>query len=536
MTGRDPLARIDAARRLFLRGTGLSLGAIAFETLAAATRLRASEPSGADGGEGQGQGGERGGRVGGVGGGGEVGSVGSGGNAPAVLPHFRPHARRVVFLCQSGAPSQVDLFDPKPNLRRWHGQELPASVRGDQRLTTMTADQPRKPIVASPWDFTRYGDCGLAISDLLPYTGEVADDLCVVRSVFTEAINHDPAITFLQTGSPLPGRPGWGAWVSYALGSENENLPTFTVSISGGEPGDQPLNGRLWGAAFLPPRTQGVKFRGHGPPLLYLENPPGIDAGRRLRLNDTRRRLNALRTPLPSPVGPKDARMSSAADSSPGALVEAARSRIEQFELAAGLQLAVPELADLTAEPDHVFELYGEESRQPGTFAANCLLARRMLERGVRFVQLYHRGWDHHTNLPSKLPAKCRQVDQPAAALVRDLKQRGLLEDTLVIWAGEFGRTVYCQGELREGDFGRDHHPRCFTVWLAGGGVRAGATIGRTDDYSYNIVEAPVHVHDLQATVLRLLGYDHERLIYRAQGRDFRLTDVAGDVVDSIIG
>ncbi len=531
MTACDRLAALDAGRRLFLRATGLSLGAIAFETLAAATRLRAAEPSGLDGDEGRGQG-----EGGGGGGHGDGRVVGGGGDRPAVRPHFRPRARRVVFLCQSGAPSQVDLFDPKPNLRRWHGQELPASVRGDQRLTTMTADQPRKPIVASPWDFTRYGDCGLEISDLLPYTGEVADNLCLVRSVFTEAINHDPAITFLQTGSPLPGRPGWGAWVSYALGSENDNLPTFTVSISGGEPGDQPLNGRLWGAGFLPPRTQGVKFRGHGPPLLYLENPPGIDADRRLRLNDMRRRLNALRTPLPSPVGPAESGIPSAAEGSPGSLAEATRSRIEQFELAAGLQLAVPELADTASEPEHVFELYGEESRQSGTFAANCLLARRMLERGVRFVQLYHRGWDHHTNLPSKLPAKCRQVDQPAAALVRDLKQRGLLEDTLVIWAGEFGRTVYCQGELREGDFGRDHHPRCFTVWLAGGGVRAGAAIGRTDDYSYNIVDAPVHVHDLQATVLRLLGYDHERLIYRAQGRDFRLTDVAGEVVDSIIG
>jgi hypothetical protein len=336
----------------------------------------------------------------------------------------------------------------------------------------------------------------------------------------------------------LPGRPSWGSWASYALGSENENLPAFTVSISGGEPGDQPLNGRLWGPAFLPPRTQGVKLRGNGPPLLYLDNPPGIDADRRQRLNDTRRRLNALR----NADAAIDSRPSTAttgspppADGSLNRLPDATRSRIEQFELAAALQLAVPELADVSTEPDHVFELYGEESRQPGTFAANCLLARRMLERGVRFVQLYHRGWDHHTNLPSKLPGKCRQVDQPAAALVCDLKQRGLLEDTLVIWAGEFGRTVYCQGELREGDFGRDHHPRCFSVWLAGGGVRQGATIGRTDDYSYNVVDAPIHVHDLQATVLRLLGYDHERLVFRTQGRDFRLTDVAGVVVERML-
>ncbi len=495
MNTRENMTPVAAARRLFLRATGLSLGAVAVELLAAGQQTHASSLTG---------------------------------NAGAVQPHFPPRAKRVVFLCQSGAPSQVDLLDPKPGLRRWHGQELPASVRGEQRLTTMTADQPRKPIVASPWEFSQYGECGLEVSELLPYTGEIADELCVIRSLATDAINHDPAITFLQTGSPLPGRPGFGAWVSYALGSDNENLPAFTVSISGGEPGDQPLNGRLWGAAFLPPNSQGVKLRGHGPPLLYLENPPGIDADRRARLNDTRRRLNALRNETPETVGPST-------PASALAWTAAARSRLEQFELAAGLQLAAPELADVATEPEHVFELYGEESRQPGTFAANCLLARRMIERGVRFVQLYHRGWDHHTNLPSKLPGKCRQVDQPAAALVRDLKQRGLLDDTLVIWAGEFGRTVYCQGELREGDFGRDHHPRCFTVWLAGGGVRAATTIGRTDDYSYNIVDSPVHVHDLQATVLRLLGYDHERLIYRAQGRDFRLTDVAGQIIERII-
>lgn len=524
MNARQNTGPIEMARRVFLRAAGFSLGAVALDALT----FDALTFDGRS-------------RV-----------VGASGKAGAVRPHFPPRARRVVFLCQSGAPSQVDLFDAKPRLRRWHGQDLPDSIRGGQRLTTMTADQARKPIVASPWAFSQYGECGLEVSELLPHTGAIADELCVVRSVFTDAINHDPAITFLQTGSPLPGRPGWGAWVSYALGSENENLPAFTVSISGGEPGDQPLNGRLWGAAFLPPQSQGVKFRGNGPPLLYLDNPPGVDAARRARLNETRRKLNAARNATPGSAKANSQSSSTANDSGSTAAENpevgaahwsgtadaagaASRSRLEQFELAAGLQLAAPELADVATEPEHVFELYGEESRQPGTFAANCLLARRMIERGVRFVQLYHRGWDHHTNLPSKLPGKCRQVDQPAAALVRDLKQRGLLEDTLVIWAGEFGRTVYCQGELREDDFGRDHHPRCFTVWLAGGGVRAGATVGRTDDYSYNVVESPVHVHDLQATVLRLLGYDHERLIYRSQGRDFRLTDVAGNVVAEII-
>jgi hypothetical protein len=420
----------------------------------------------------------------------------------------------VVFLCQSGAPSQLDLFDPKPGLRRWHGQELPATVRGEQRLTTMTADQPRKPIVASPWEFARHGESGLEVSELLPYTGEVADELCVVRSMFTEAINHDPAITFLQTGSPLPGRPGWGAWVSYALGSENENLPAFTVSISGGEPGDQPLNGRLWGAAFLPPQSQGVKLRGHGPPLLYLDNPPGIDAARRERLNETRRRLNSLRY----------------------AEAEAAtRSRLEQFELAAGLQLAAPELADFATEPEHVFELYGEESRQPGTFAANCLLARRLVERGVRFVQLYHRGWDQHNDLPRDLALQCRGTDQPTAALLQDLRQRGLLDDTLVVWGGEFGRTVYCQGKLTETNYGRDHHPRNFAMWMAGGGLRHGMVLGETDDFSYNIVADPVHIHDLQATILHLLGIDHKRLTYKFQGRHFRLTDVHGQLVEKIL-
>lgn len=424
-------------------------------------------------------------------------------------------AKRVIFLCQSGAPSQVDLFDPKPNLSARHGQELPASIRRGQRLTTMTADQATKPIVASPYPFARHGQSGMEVSDLLPHTAQVVDDLCLVRSMYTEAINHDPAITLLQTGSQQPGRPSMGSWLSYALGRQSDDLPTFAVMISGGEPGDQPLNGRLWGSAFLPSQHQGVRFRGRAEPVLYLQNPPGIDAAMRHRLLDSKKKLDALR-----------------ADAIGDPEIE---SRIAQFEMAERMQRSVPQLADLSSEPARTFELYGEEARTPGTFAANCLLARRMVERGVRFVQLYHRGWDHHQNLPSKLPKKCRQVDQPSAALVRDLKQSGLLDDTLIVWAGEFGRTVYCQGELQGDDFGRDHHPRCFSIWLAGGGVRAGSIVGRTDDFSYNIVEQPIHIHDLQATMLALLGLDHEQLTYRTQGRDFRLTDIAGRVVSALM-
>lgn len=471
-----------AARRALLRTGTMGLGAIALATL-----LR--EDGAAD---------ER--------------------NLPATLlpaVQLPVRAKRVIFLCQSGAPSQVDLLDEKPQLRARHGEELPASILQGERLTTMTAEQTEKPIVASPYAFAQHGECGASFSELLPYTAEVADELCIVRSMFTEAINHDPAITLLQTGSQQPGRPSLGAWLSYGLGSESANLPAFVVLISGGEPGDQPLNGRLWGSAFLPSEHQGVRFRGGAEPVLYLQNPPGIDGALRRRMLDTQRELNQLRAAATGDAG--------------------VESRIAQFELAAGMQRAVPELADLSRESAATWELYGDDARTPGTFAANCVLARRMVERGVRFVQLYHRGWDHHHNLPLKLPAKCRQVDQASAALVRDLKQRGLLDDTLVVWGGEFGRTVYCQGKLSEDDFGRDHHPRCFSIWLAGGGVRAGTTVGRTDDFSYRIVDEPMHIHDLQATILALLGIDHERLTYRFQGRDFRLTDIAGRVVAKLI-
>ncbi len=437
-------------------------------------------------------------------------------SSPAAPPMPRARAKRVIFLCQSGAPSQVDLLDHKPQLESRHGEQVPASLLQGERLTTMTADQAAKPIVASPYRFARHGQCGAEVSELLPHMAEVVDELCIVRSMFTEAINHDPAINLLQTGSQQPGRPSMGAWLSYGLGRDSADLPTFVVLISGGEPGDQPLNGRLWGSAFLPSQHQGVRFQGGAEPVPYLSNPPGIDAAMRRRMLETQRGLNALRQQA---VGDPEI-----------------ESRISQFELAARMQQAVPELVDLRREPARTFEQYGEDARTPGTFAANCLLARRMVERGVQFVQLYHRGWDHHQHLPLRLPTKCRQVDQASAALVRDLKQRGLLDETLVVWAGEFGRTVYCQGGLSAEDFGRDHHPRCFSIWLAGGGIRAGTTLGRTDDFSYRIVEDPVHVHDLHATLLALLGIDHERLTHRFQGRDFRLTDIAGKVVAKMIG
>jgi len=421
----------------------------------------------------------------------------------------------VIFLCQSGAPSQIELFDHKPQLTEREGEELPESVRMGQRLTTMTSGQARKAISPSAYQFAKHGNCGAEVSELLPHTAKIVDDLCIVRSLHTEAINHDPAITFLQTGSQQPGRPSMGAWVTYGLGSENADLPAFTVLLSGGAPGDQPLYGRLWGSAFLPPRYQGVKLRGSGDPVLYLSNPPGVTREDRRDLLNVLAELNRQHA-----TSEHDARIN---------------ARIEQYEQAFQMQAAVPELADLSKESEETFALYGPDSRKPGTFARNCLLARRLVERGVRFVQLYHRDWDHHTKIVSRIRTQSEQTDQPAAALVADLKRLGLLDDTLVIWGGEFGRTPFVQGDLSSDTFGRDHHPRCFTMWLAGGGVKPGLTYGKTDDFSYNVVENPVHVHDLQATMLHLLGIDHLRLTHRSQGRDFRLTDVAGDVVQGIL-
>jgi hypothetical protein len=431
--------------------------------------------------------------------------------------HFAPKAKRVIYLFMHGGPSQMDLFDHKPGLRALHGSELPASVRGAQRLTGMTSGQKTLPVTASLFDFQRHGQSGAWVSELLPHTAGVVDDLCFVRSMHTEAINHDPAVTFLQTGHQQPGRPSLGAWASYGLGSENENLPGFVVLISRGSaarPAD-PLYARLWGAGFLPSGHQGVAFRSSGDPVLYLSNPPGIDASARREQLDAIGALNRLA--LAREIDPE------------------IETRIAQYEMAYRMQTSVPELTSTKSEAAATLESYGPQSHIPGTFAANCLLARRLAERGVRFIQLYHRGWDQHYNLPSDLRLQSQDVDQPCAALIRDLKQRGLLDETLVIWGGEFGRTTYSQGKLEATNYGRDHHGGCFTMWMAGGGIKAGVTHGETDEFCYNVVRDKVHVHDLNATILHQLGIDHERLTYRFQGRDFRLTDVHGEIVKGIL-
>jgi hypothetical protein len=433
------------------------------------------------------------------------------------LPHFTPRAKRVIYLFQSGAPSQLDLFDYKPKLKDFQGAELPDSVRRGQRLTGMTSRQTSFPIAASKYRFAQHGQSGAWLSELLPHTARVADELCFVTSLHTEAINHDPAVTFFQTGAQLAGRPSIGAWLSYGLGNENRDLPAFVAMISqgSGNPTDQPLYDRLWGSGFLPSKYQGVKFRSRGDPVLNLSNPPGIDNPARRAMLDDLGALNQLK--LEEFGDPEIA------------------TRIAQYELAYRMQASVPELTSLADEPASVFEMYGPESRTPGTFAANCLLARRLCERGVRFVQLFHRGWDQHVHLPKQIAAQCRDTDQPSAALITDLKQRGLLDDTLVVWGGEFGRTVYCQGKMSADDYGRDHHPRCFTVWLAGAGIQRGISHGQTDDHSYNIDRDPVHVHDLHATILHCLGIDHTRLTFKFQGRHHRLTDVHGQVVTGIL-
>lgn len=431
-------------------------------------------------------------------------------------PHFTPKAKRVIYLFQSGGPSQLELMDYKPKLRDLHGTELPDSIRQGQRLTGMTSGQKSFPVVAPKFQFQRYGSNGAWFSELLPKTGAIADDLCIVRSMFTEAINHDPAITFMQTGSQQPGRPSLGAWLSYGLGSEAEELPAFVVMIShgSGKDANQGLLDRLWGSGFLPSSHQGVKLRSGSEPVLYLNDPAGMDRRLRREMLDKLAQLNQLQFQQ---------------DGDPEIT-----TRIQQYEMAYRMQTSVPQLADVSDEPESVFEMYGPDSKRPGSYAANCLMARRMVERGVRFVQLYHRGWDNHGNLPSNIPKQCSDIDQPQAALIQDLKQRGLLEDTLVIWGGEFGRTVYSQGSLQD-DYGRDHHGRCFSMWMAGGGMKPGAVLGETDEYGYNIVQDPIHIHDLHATLLHCLGFDHERLTYRYQGRDFRLTDVHGRVMQSML-
>jgi hypothetical protein len=429
-------------------------------------------------------------------------------------PHFPARAGRIIYLFMAGGPSQLETFDYKPLLNERNGEDLPESVRMGQRLTGMSGNQAKLPLAGSIYKFQRHGQCGAWVSELLPHTAKVVDELCIIRSMYTEAINHDPAVTFLQTGSQLSGRPSFGAWLTYGLGSDNDNLPSFVVLITPGKV-DQPLYSRLWGSGFLPSRYQGVQFRAGKDPVLYLNNPDGITPeSRRLMLDRLRELHEVQKESLADPE---------------------IDTRIGQYEMAFRMQTSVPDAVDASREPEHILKLYGPDARKPGTFASNCILARRLAERGVKFIQLYHQGWDQHGGLPKGIATQCRETDQPAAALIQDLKQRGLLDDTLVVWGGEFGRTNYSQGKLTADDYGRDHHPRCFTVWMAGGGVKPGTIYGATDEFGYNVAKDGVHVHDFHATMLHLLGIDHERLIYKYQGRRFRLTDVHGKVVRDVL-
>ena len=458
-------------RRTFFKKTSLGLGAIALGSLFGAEKVLASKSG--------------------------VNRLADSNGLPG-LPHFVPRAKRIVYLFQSGGPSQLETFDYKPKLYDLHGQDLPASVRQGQRLTGMSGDQTIFPMTSSIYKFDQYGKSRKWVSELMPHTAEIVDDLCFIKSMYTEQINHDPAITFFQTGHQLPGRPSIGSWLSYGLGSSNENLPAFIVLVSKNA-GGQPLYSRLWGNGFLPTRHQGVQFRSGKDPVLYLNNPDNYDGSDRRQMLDYLRKLNEVQ--FDSYGDPE------------------INARIAQYEMAYRMQSSVPEITDMSDEPDYIYDMYGEDSRDPGTYAANCLLARKLLEKDVKFVQLYHQGWDQHGGLPKAIKHQCKNTDQATAALVKDLKQRGLLEDTLVVWGGEFGRTVYSQGKLTETDYGRDHHPRCFTMWMAGAGVKPGYTHGETDDFSYNIVRDPVHVHDFHATMLHLLGVDHEKLIFKHQGR-----------------
>ncbi len=427
---------------------------------------------------------------------------------PSGLPHFAPKAKRAIYLFMSEGPSQMDMWDYKPKMAEMFNKDLPASVIGGQRLTTMTSGQGRFPIAPSKYTFAQRGKNGTWISELLPWTAKIVDDLCLIKSVHTEAINHDPAITYICTGSQLPGRPSLGSWLSYGMGNENQNLPSFVVMTPSwtGRKEAQALFSRLWGSGFLPSKHQGVALRSQGDPVLYLSNPPGVDAESRRRMLDSLGRLNQKI-------------FDDAADPE-------TQARIAQYEMAFRMQTSVPDLMDISKEPKGVLDLYGPEVTKPGTFAASCLLARRLAERGVRFVQLFHRGWDQHLVLPTDLPNQCRDIDHACYGLITDLKQRGMLEDTLVVWGGEFGRTIYCQGALTRDNYGRDHHPRCFTTWMAGGGIKPGIVHGETDDFSYNIVRDPVHIHDMNATILHCLGIDHKRLTHKYQGLDVRLTGV----------
>ena len=439
--------------------------------------------------------------------------------AASPLPHFAAKAKRVIYLFMAGGPSHIDLWDYKPGLPKLHATELPKSVRGDQRVTGMTSGQASFPVVAPMNPFAQHGKCGRWVSGLLPHTAKIVDDIAVIKSVNTEAINHDPAITFIQTGVQQLGKPSIGSWLSYGLGSENKDLPAYIVFISlpSVNKPDQPLFARLWGSGFLPSDHQGVQLRAGADPVLWLGDPPGIDRDSRRRMLDGLATLNSIKA---QECGDPEV-----------------LARIKQYEMAFRMQASVPELTDLSKEPAEVFELYGPEAKKPGTFAANCLLARRLAERGVRFIQLFHRGWDQHNNLPSGIRQQCRDTDQPAAALVADLKRRGMLDETLVVWGGEFGRTIYSQGTLTKDNHGRDHHGRCFTVWMAGGGVKGGVEFGETDDFSYNVVKDGVHIRDLNATILHTLGIDHERLTFKYQGLDQRLTGVEkARVVKEVLG
>ena len=472
---------MDLARRTILQNSTISLGSIALSSL-----LRGNEPVRN-----------------------EFGGM-------ADLPHSKPKVKRVIYLFQSGGPSQLDLFDNKPNLKERFGEEVPTSVYPDERKTTMTSGQTSFPVAPSAIKFARHGKSGIELGETMPHLAKVVDEICVIKSMYGEAINHDPAATCFQTGSVIPGRPSMGAWVSYGLGSLNADLPAFVAMTSNGTAkSGQPLYDRLWGSGFLPGKFQGVKFRGQGDPILDLYNPKGVTRIQRRRMLDT---LNTFNQQQFDHFQDPDI-----------------STRISQYELAYRMQMSVPELIDFSKEPKHIIDSYGPEVQKVGKYAYNCLLARRLAERGVRFIQLYHRGWDAHSGAKNNVTRQCKDTDQPTAALIADLKQRGMLEDTLIIWGGEFGRTVYCQGKLTPEKYGRDHHPNCFTYWLAGGGVKKGFSYGQTDDYSVNVVENGVHVHDLQATILHLLGIDHERLTYKHQGRYYRLTDVHGKVVNDVL-
>ena len=430
-------------------------------------------------------------------------------------PHFAPKAKRIIYLFQSGAPSQLELFDYKPKLKEMFGQQLPDSVRGSQRLTGMSSNQKSFPLAFGKTQFAQYGHSRAWMSDLLPHHHQIADELTFIKTMHTEAINHDPAVTFFQTGSQQAGRPSIGSWVSYGLGSDNKNLPNFCVLLSRSNSFDQPLYAKLWGNGFLPSEHQGVMFRSGKDPVLYLNDPNGMDRTSRRRMLDY---LGKLQHEQFNHV--KDVEIN---------------SRVSQYEMAYRMQTSVPETLDISKEPDYIFDMYGEDARKPGTFAANCLLARKLAEKDVKFIQLYHQGWDHHGNLPTAIKGLAKDVDQASAALIKDLKQRGMLDDTLVVWGGEFGRTNYSQGKLTVDNYGRDHHPRCFTVWMAGAGVKKGFTYGETDEFGYNVLKDPVHIHDFQATIMHLMGIDHERMTFKHQGRRYRLTDVAGKVVKPIL-